>query len=69
MKDKNAAGWGWCCDNGLYDYGKYPERKSKQKFIDELEGDAVLKAATSLGAALRHHRVPVYIDNSAFQLS
>ena len=69
MKDKGTAGWGWCCENGLYDYGKDKSNETRKKFIDELEGDAVLRAATSLGAALRKHGVPVFIDNSAFQLS
>ena len=68
MKDRTSAGWGWCCENGCYDFGIYA-RRDKRKIIDELEGDAVLRAAKSLGPALAHHRVPVYIDNSAFQLS
>ena len=68
MKIYDVAGWGWCCENGMYDYGSY-DRMHRKKRIDELEGDAVVRAVTSLGEQLRGHRVPLYIDNSAFQLS
>ena len=68
MKDAERAGWGWCCENGEYDWGIYNSGKRK-KWIDELEGDAVERALTSLAANFPGTRVPLYIDNSAFQLS
>ena len=68
MKDRSSAGWGWCCANGLYDYGEY-DRKQRKENIDALEGDAVYRATSTLGDQMRGHRVPLYIDNSAFQLS
>ena len=69
MKDDNLAGWGWCCADGEYDYGLYPTRSKARRFIDELEGDAVERALTSLGEKVSDKRVPIYIDNSSFQQS
>ena len=37
--------------------------------IDFFEGQAVLRAANAIGHRWRGCRVPIYIDNSAFQLS
>ena len=68
MKCDNNAGWGWCCADGEYDYGMY-RRKDVRKFIDELEGNAVERALMALGEKTRNKRVPIYIDNSSFQLS
>ena len=68
MKDFRVAGWGWCCENGCFDFGEYG-RKDSRRMIDDLEGDAVLRAIRSMGPALENHRVIIYIDNSAFQLS
>ena len=68
MKDEHCAAWGWCCADGEYDYGTYRRAKG-EKFIDELEGDAVERAMASIGDRTRNTRVPIYIDNSSFQLS
>ena len=68
MKVDNVAAWGWCCADGEYDYGVY-RRAQSERFIDELEGDAVKRALTSIGDRVRDKRVPIYIDNSSFQLS
>ena len=68
MKDNDNAAWGWCCADGEYDYGMYG-RKDRRKFIDELEGNAVERALTALGSKTSNTRVPIYIDNSSFQLS
>ena len=68
MKNENAAGWGWCCADGEYDYGSY-RRKEVRKFIDELEGDAVERAMNAIGEKASNMRVPIYIDNSSFQQS
>jgi len=68
MKNDARAGWGWCSECGRHDAGVYG-RSQRRKPIDELEGDAVLRAVNALGPSLRGMRVPVYIDNSAFQLS
>ena len=68
MQTQRQAAWGWCCANGEYDYGVY-DRSDRKKVIDALEGDAVFRAIDSIGAKMANHRVPVYIDNSAFQLS
>ena len=68
MKDGDGAAWGWCCADGEYDYGVY-RRSYEEKPIDELEGDAVERAMTAIGDKARDMRVPIYIDNSSFQLS
>jgi hypothetical protein len=68
MKDSDRAGWGWCCADGQWDGGVYGSA-GRRKAIDELEGDAVLRAARALSSGWRGKRVPFYIDNSAFQLS
>ena len=68
MKDPSSAGWGWCCGDGQYDRGWYHGNKQR-RWIDELEGDAVERAMTALGHKCANKRVPIYIDNSAFQLS
>ena len=44
-------------------------RSQAESFIDELEGDAVERAMSSIGDRARNKRVPIYIDNSSFQLS
>ena len=41
----------------------------RRRFIDALEGDAVLRAASSLGHQWAGKRVPFYIDSKSFQLS
>jgi hypothetical protein len=69
MKDGNAAGWGWVSAGGQFDFGTYRKSAAREAPIDALEGDAVLKAAHSLGDTWVGKRVPIYIDNSAFQLS
>ena len=68
MKTGNTAAWGWCCENGMYDYGEFDRRK-RRAHIDDLEGNAVVRAMEAMGTSVANHRVPVYIDNSAFQLS
>ena len=68
MKDDSGAAWGWCCADGEYDYGVY-RRAQAGKPIDELEGDAVERAMSAIGDKARDKRVPIYIDNSSFQLS
>lgn len=68
MKDGKRAGWGWCSLSGEFDYGVYGTSQSRN-FIDALEGDAVLRAATVLGHTWRGKRVPFYIDSKSFQLS
>ena len=50
-------------DAGVYD-GAW-----RKKPIDELEADAVLRAAIDCGESWRGRRVPIYIDNTSFQLS
>ena len=69
MKNDSGAAWGWCCADGEYDYGRYQRRKDVRKFIDELEGNAVERALKAIGEKARDKRVPIYIDNSSFQLS
>ena len=49
-------------------FGSYGA-SDRRKCIDALEGDAVLRAAKSIGHLWRKHRVPFYIDSSSFQLS
>jgi hypothetical protein len=68
MKDSSTAGWGWCTQSGKHDSGVYG-RSMRRKPIDELEADAVYRAAEALGDMWRGKRVPLYIDNSAVQLS
>jgi len=68
MKDGGRAGWGWCATSGEYDSGVYGAA-DRRKFIDALEGDAVLRAAQSLGHTWAGKRVPFYIDSKSFQLS
>ena len=68
MKDSHVAAWGWVSGCGAYDYGTYGSSMAHAP-IDALEGDAVRRAARSLGTTWRGKRVPIYIDNSAFQLS
>ena len=68
MKDGRVAGWGWCSFSGHYDFGLYGASDRRQ-CIDALEGDAVLRAAKTIGHLWRKKRVPFYIDSSSFQLS
>jgi hypothetical protein len=68
IKDGSVAGWGWCSFSGHYDHGQYGSA-DRRKFIDALEGDAVLRAAKALGHLWRSKRVPFYIDSKSFQLS
>ena len=68
MKDSTRAGWGWCDETGAHEFGVYGS-SMRHKHIDELEGDAVRRAAATRGHTWHGCRVPVYIDNSAFQLS
>ena len=68
MKDHNRAGWGWCTEDGRHDMGVYGSAQ-RHKHIDELEGDAVRRVARALGHDWAGKRVPIYIDNSAFQRS
>ena len=68
MKDNDRAAWGWCTADGRWDYGTYGT-SARRRPIHELEGDAVRRAVESIGETARGHRLPVYIDNSAFQLS
>ena len=68
MQDQKQAAWGWCSENGFWDAGTYGS-KVKKKPIDELEGEVVRRAATSIGDQWRGCRVPIYIDNQSFQLS
>ena len=68
MKDAHYAAWGWVSADGQFNFGKFGS-SSSHKPIDFLEGDAVLRAARSLGKGWRGKRVLIHIDNSAFQLS
>ena len=68
MKDARSAGWGWCSFSGDYDFGVYGS-SDRRKCIDALEGDAVLRAARTIGHLWSKKRVPFYIDSSSFQLS
>ena len=68
MKDGRVAGWGWCSFSGHYDFGLYGAADRRQ-CIDALEGDAVLRAAKTIGHLWSKKRVPFYIDSSSFQLS
>ena len=68
MNDSRTAGCGWVSGCGLYDHGIYGSSASHLP-IDALEGDAVRRAARHLGSRWSKSRVPIYIDNSAFQLS
>ena len=68
MKDSHTAGWGWCSFTGDYDFGVYGS-SDRRKCIDALEGDAVLRAARTIGHLWSKSRVPFYIDSSSFQLS
>ena len=68
MKDGARAGWGWCDETGAHGAGVYGAA-DRRRFIDALEGDAVLRAAKALGHRWRGKRVPFYIDSKSFQLS
>jgi len=68
MKDNSSAGWGWCTACGEHDSGIF-SRADKRKPIDELEAVAVYRAAVTLGPKWQGRRVPLFIDNSAVQLS
>ena len=68
MKDGARAGWGWCAESGEHDHGVYGAA-DRRRFIDALEGDAVLRAARSIGHLWAGKRVPFYIDSKSFQLS
>ena len=68
MKDGGRAGWGWCATTGEHDSGVYGAA-DRRRFIDALEGDAVLRAAQPLGHTWAGKRVPFYIDSKSFQLS
>ena len=68
MKEPKRAGWGWCDVTGAHAAGVYGSAM-RHKPIDELEGDAVRRAAAALGHTWRGMRVPIYIDNSSFQRS
>ena len=48
MKDSSIAGWGWCSFTGHFDLGLYGAY-DRRRFIDALEGDAVLRAARTVG--------------------
>ena len=68
MKDGSRAGWGWCDETGAHDAGVYGAA-DRRRFIDALEGDAVLRAAQALGHQWRGKRVKFFIDSKSFQLS
>lgn len=68
MKNAETAAWGWASADGRYDYGVYGSAQKRQP-IDALEGDAVLRASTVLGESWAGKRVPLFIDNTSFQLS
>ncbi len=68
MQEPRHAAWGWCSLDGTWDAGTYGS-KARRKPIDELEGDAVRRAAQSIGHRWKGCRVPIYIDNKSFQLS
>ena len=68
MQEPRQAAWGWCSLDGTWDAGMYGS-KVRRKPIDELEGDAVRRAAQTIGHRWRGCRVPIYIDNKSFQLS
>ena len=67
-KEASFAGGGFFSADGAYDYWEYG-RSDRRKHIHTLEGDAVLRAARALAPRWRHKRVPIFIDNSSFQLS
>lgn len=68
MKDGKRAGWGWCSLCGAFDNGVYGSSAGRA-IIDALEGDAVLRAANTLGPKWKGKRVTFYIDSKSFQLS
>lgn len=67
-KESRFAGGGFFSADGAYDYWEYGSADRK-RHIHYLEADAVRRAARALGSRWRRKRVPIYIDNSAFQQS
>ena len=67
-KESRFAGGGFFSEDGSYDYWEYGAA-DRRRHIHTLEGDAVLRAARALAPRWKHKRVPISIDNSAFQLS
>lgn len=67
-KESKFAGGGFFSADGAYDYWEYGSADRK-RHIHYLEANAVLRAVKALGGHWRRKRVPIFIDNSAFQLS
>lgn len=67
-KESRFAGGGYFSADGSFDYWEYGSADRKRN-IHYLEGDAVLRAVKALGHKWHRKRVPIFIDNSAFQLS
>ena len=68
-KAPRYTGGGWVTALGLYSYFRYGSSAAR-KPIDALEGDVVVAAIEAAGDMhWRGKRIPLYIDNSAFQLS
>ena len=67
-KERRHVGGGFFSECGRYDFWKYGSASGRNS-INYLEGDAVVRAAKSLGHLWKNKIVPLRIDNSAFQLS
>ena len=67
-KSRGYTGGGWVGADGFYDFFRYGTSAAR-KPIDYLEGDVVVRACRSRGAAWRGLQIPFGIDNMAFQKS
>ena len=67
-KDARRAGGGFFTEDGIFGGWKFGAADSK-KPIDFLEGKSVVVAARFLGHTWYRKIVPLYIDNTSFQLS
>ena len=68
MKNSRLAGWGWVSMCGACDFGKFGS-SARHRPIDELEGDAVVRAARALGPSWARKRVKIFCDSSSFAFS
>ena len=67
-KERGNTGGGYISGCGAYDHWIFGSSEARQP-IHYLEGAAVLRAARDLGPTWKNKVVPIYIDNSSFQLS
>lgn len=67
-KSARYVGGGYFSGCGRYSWWRYGTSASRRP-IDVLEGDTVVKAACDLGDLWSNCRVPLFIDNQAFQMS